>query len=270
MALDAVARTIPALVEKPIATRVADGEALTRAAVATGVPILVGHHRRHNPIIKRARDVIASGVLGRIASVTILSTVLKPPPYFDAEWRRKPGGGPVLINLIHEIDLIRHLCGEIASVQAIGSNAIRSFEVEDTAAVALRLVSGALVTVSLTDTGAAPWSYDLAVRESPNYPPQPVPVASHFIAGTEASLSLPTLEFWSYKGEAGWFEPMSREVLSLEPGDPYTAQLDHFCDVIRGIAKPVTSAADGTETLRATLAVLDAMRTGATVDLTTG
>ena len=80
-------------------------------------------------------------------------------------WRRSRGGGPILINLIHEIDLIRFVCGEIASVQAFTSNAVRGFEVEDTAAVLLRLTNGALATDSLSDTAVAPWTWDLASGE---------------------------------------------------------------------------------------------------------
>lgn len=47
------------------------------------------------------------------------------------------GGGPILINMIHEIGNLRALCGEIVEVQAFGSNAVRGFPVEDTAAMRL-------------------------------------------------------------------------------------------------------------------------------------
>ncbi len=270
IALNAIANGITVLVEKPVTTTVAEGEALAKASAQADVPVLVGHHRRHNPIIRRARDVIRSGALGRITSATILYTFLKPCAYFDLAWRRRPGGGPVLINLIHEIDLVRHLLGEIASVHAIGSNAVRGFEVEDTAAVVLRLVAGGLVTISLSDAVAAPWSWDLAVQESALYPPQPTAVNTHFISGTVASLTLPTLELWSYKGAVGWFEPMTREKLAVDTGDPYSIQLHHLCAVARREAAPLITATDGTETLRATLAVLDAARSGASVTLNNG
>ena len=88
-----------------------------------GVPVLVGHHRRHNPIIAKAREIVRSGRLGRLTSVTALWTLQKPDDYYDIEWRRKPGGGPVLTNLIHDIDTVRFICGEIESLQAVVSNA---------------------------------------------------------------------------------------------------------------------------------------------------
>ena len=258
---------IPVLVEKPIAGTMEDAEALTAFSASSGVPVLVGHHRRHNPIIRAAREIIASGKLGRLAAVSVIPTFLKPPSYFEVEWRRKTGGGPILINLIHEIDLVRCLYGEIRTVQAVRSHAIRGFEVEDTAAVLLGLANGALVTVALSDAAAAPWSWDLSSGELPNYPPQPARANAHAIAGTEASLTLPHLELWRYKGAKGWYEPIAMDTAPHEKGSPYQGQLDHFCRVIRGEERPVIDAADATRTLRATLAVHEAAESGRTVTL---
>lgn len=268
MALDFITARIPVLVEKPITATLSDAQALTAAATHGKVPVLVGHHRRHNPIIARARAVIASGVLGRLTTATVLYTFFKPAPYFDLAWRRDPAaGGPILINLIHEIDLIRHLLGEIESLQALTSNGVRGFAVEDTVAVMIRLVSGALVTISLSDTVAAPWSWDLAVQESKIYPPQPRPVQTHFISGTDGSLSLPDCTQWSYKGDKSWFATITPETLNVVRECPYTLQLAHFCEVARGEVAPLCSAADGMATLAATLAVREAAETGKAVVL---
>jgi predicted dehydrogenase len=267
-ALDFIAARIPVLVEKPVTVTVNDAQALVDAAAQAKVPVLVGHHRRHNPIIARARAVIASGVLGRLTTATVMYTFLKPAPYFDLMWRRDPAaGGPVLINLIHEIDLVRHLLGEIESLQAITSNGVRGFAVEDTVAVMVRMVSGALVTISLSDAVTAPWSWDLAVRESALYPPQPRQVQTHFICGTEGSLSLPDCTLWSYVGEKSWFAPITPEALKVGNNNPYMLQLAHFCQVARGEAAPLCSAADGAATLAATLAVREAAVTGRAVVL---
>jgi predicted dehydrogenase len=267
ISLDAIAAGVPVLVEKPVANTVEEGQAIGAATAQAGVPVIVGHHRRHNPIIRRARELLQAGALGRLTNVTVLYTFYKNDAYFDMAWRRRAGGGPILINLIHEVDLIRHLCGEIASVQALTSNAVRGFEVEDTAAVLLRLESGALATISLSDTAVAPWSWDLASGENPNYPPRSAPVTTHFLSGTQGSLTLPGLVRWSYAGEPSWFEPISRDALEVEHASPYVAQLRHFCRVIRGEEAPLITPADATRTLRATLAIGEAARAGATVTL---
>ena len=67
----------------------------------TKIPILDGHHRRYSPDIHEARQIIQDGLLGDIATVSGMWMVDKPNDYFEAEWRKKLGGGPLLINLIH-------------------------------------------------------------------------------------------------------------------------------------------------------------------------
>jgi predicted dehydrogenase len=99
-----IAAGIPCLIEKPVAHDVASGERICAAAETSGVPILIGHHRLHSPIIAEARKVIASGALGTIVAVMGSALFYKPDGYFDeGPWRREPGGGPILINMIHEV-----------------------------------------------------------------------------------------------------------------------------------------------------------------------
>ena len=266
LALECLARGIPALVEKPVADTVAEARKLADAVAQTGTPVLVGHHRRHNPINQRARALIESGQLGRIVSATALATFLKPDPYFDVAWRRQVGGGPILINLIHDIDMLRFLLGEVVEVQAMDSQAVRGFEVEDTAAAVLRFASGALATVIVSDAATSPWCWDMCAGEQGQYPRQDV--ASHQIMGTHGSLSLPDLGLWQYRGERSWHAELAHEERRVHVADPYTRQLEHFAAVIAGQTEPLCSALDGLRTLQATLAVHDAAMNGRTERLT--
>jgi predicted dehydrogenase len=253
------------LVEKPIADTVGDARKLVEAVARTGTPVLVGHHRRHNPINQRARTLIAQGQLGHIVSATALATFLKPEPYFDVAWRRQAGGGPILINLIHDIDMLRFLLGEVTEVQAMDSHAVRDFEVEDTAAAVLRFASGALATVIVSDATTSPWCWDMCAGEQGQYPRQDV--VSHQIMGTLGSLSLPDLGLWQYQGERSWHAELSHEESRVHTADPYTRQLEHFANVIAGQAEPLCSALDGLRTLQATLAVHDAAVSGQSIRL---
>ena len=263
-----LAHGVPTLVEKPLASNLAEAEAIVAAQERSGVAVLVGHQRRYNPIIEMARAVVASGRLGRLVTVAGLAIFRKDDAYFEAAWRREAGsGGPILINLIHEIDLVRHVCGEVTSVHAFAANAARGFGVEDTAVVQLRLVNGALATLTLSDAAPSPWSWDVSSRESAAYPPLPARATSHVLCGTEASLTLPHLEIWRHAGPCGWREPLQVEAAPFAPGDPYAAQIAHFARVIRSQDAPQVSARDAAATLRATLAVRDAAQTGATIDL---
>ncbi len=213
--------------------------------------------------------MIAAGALGRPVSATVLCTWLKPQDYFDAAWRRQKGGGPILINLIHDIDLMRHLYGEIVSVQALASNAVRGHEVEDTAVAALRFANGALGTVTVSDTAAAPWNWDLSAGEAERFPRQDI--NAHFYSGTEASLTLPRLELWRYRADQGaaqgWHDPITMERTAVHTACPFAEQLRHLAAVVRGDEEPVCSALDGYRTLQATLAVAQAAQSGQAVTL---
>ena len=258
-------RGIPMLVEKPIAESVESSQTLIGAAERAGVALLVGHYRRHNPITQKARELVQGGRIGKLTAATGLYLIQKPDSYFHIAWRRAAGGGPVLINLIHAIDDLRFICGEIATVQAVSSNAVRGFAVEDTAAVIVGFQNGALATLTLSDAVASPWSWEITASENPFFPRQPE--NSYYFGGTEGSLALPKLELWSYKGEKGWGAPLSCEKIGIQHGDPLVRQIQHFCRVVRGEEKPFITGADATRTLAVTLAVKQAAETGCSVKL---
>ena len=118
----------------------------------------------------RRREVIADGGIGRVVAANGLWLSHKPKDYFNVTWRREAGGGPILINAIHDIDCLRMLCGDVESVSAGASRATRNFEVEDTAAAVLHFKSGALGTLLVSDAVSAPWSWEWGSRENPNRP----------------------------------------------------------------------------------------------------
>jgi predicted dehydrogenase len=258
--IDCLEHGTPALVEKPVTDTVASAKILLRATRRTGVPVLVGHHRRHNPRIKAVRDSIASGQLGQLTAVVGLWLLRKPDNYFDVAWRREPGGGPVLINLIHDIDDLRFICGEIVEVQALTSNKARGFAVEDTAALLLRFADGALGTVTVSDATPAPWSWELTSGENAAYPRQDQPC--YLFAGTKGSLSVPNMELWSYPGDGGWYAPLGRTELAAAVLDPLVEQLRHFLAVIARREAPLISVEDAMGTLAVVEAVKEAARTG--------
>ncbi len=178
-------------------------------------------------------------------------------------WRRAPGAGPVLINFIHDVDLLRHLCGEIDSVQAVTADAARGLPVEDSAAAVLRFTGGALGSVAISDAVAAPWSWEMSSGENPDYPR--ADADCYLLAGTEASLALPNLTLWRHDGTPGWNTPLVRSLPQFAPGDPLVLQLHHFRRVIRGEAAPLVSGPDAMRSLAAALALHEAARSGRAV-----
>ena len=265
-ALQCIAAGVPALIEKPVATSVAEGEKLLGAADGKA-RLLVGHHRAHSPIMAKAKEVIDSGVLGRLVAVMGSATFMKPDHYFDeGPWRRQPGGGPILINLIHEVHNLRMLCGEIVAVQAIASHAVRNFPVEDTVAISLQFANGVLGSFMLSDTAACARSWEQTSQENKSYPSY-ADEDCYVITGTNGSLSVPTMRLKKYPRpeDRSWWKPFERSVVPIEREDPLRLQLEHFAAVIRGEAQPLVTVRDGLANLRVTEAISEAAKTGSRV-----
>lgn len=261
-ALDCLAAGVPVLLEKPVGVHLDEVRELVAASEHTGVPVLVGHHRRHNPLIARARELIEQGALGRLTTVTALWQVQKPDSYYDIPWRREAGAGMLLTNLIHDLDLLRHLCGEVRQVQAITSNAVRGFANEDSVAVLLQFDNGALGSLTGSDAVAAPWSWELDSGENPVYPQQ-ADQPCYLLAGTRGALSIPQLKRWHYaEDSAGWHQPLLRTQEAFNADEALRLQLQHFVRVARGLVAPLVSAADAGRTLALVEAIRQAAETG--------
>lgn len=268
-ALLCIAAGLPILLEKPIATTVADGEQLVNEVERVGAKVLIGHHRAHSPIMAKAKEVVASGQLGRLVSVMGSATFLKPNIYFDeTPWRRELGAGPILLNMIHEVHNLRMLCGEIAAVQAFKSHATRGLPVEDTVAINLQFSSGVLGSFMLSDTAACPRSWEQTSQENKAYPTYE-DEDCYVIAGTNGSLSVPTMRLKTYPRveDRSWWKPFEVGVVGMVRDDPLKHQIEHFVAVIRGQAQPLVSAHDGLQNLKITEAIAQAATTGRTVEL---
>ncbi|MGD9526701.1 Gfo/Idh/MocA family protein [Pseudonocardia sp.] len=266
--LECVAAGVPVIVEKPVGDTVEGATRLVDAGEAAGVPVLTGHHRNYSPIMTKAREIVASGVLGQVVAVVGTALFHKPDDYFDVGggWRREPGGGPILLNLVHEVNSLQQLLGDIVSVQATSSNAARGFPVEDTAAMVFTFADGGLGTFLLSDAAASPRSWEQTSQENADYATHPDEDAYH-IAGTAGSLSVPTMRLRVYPGARSWYLPFDTTTVELERTDPLAAQVAHFAAVIRGEAQPICSGRDGLRSLRVLEAVVESARTGRPVDV---
>jgi predicted dehydrogenase len=225
------------------------------------VPLLTGHHRNYSSNMAKAREIISSGVLGRLVGVVGTALFYKPDDYFDVGdgWRRKPGGGPILLNLTHEVNNLMALCGDIIAVQATTSNATRGFPVEDTAAMVFQFANGALGTFMVSDTAASPRSWEQTSQENKAYASYPDEDCYH-VFGTKGSLSIPTMRLKTYPGPQSWWEHTEDATIDLEVEDPLANQVTHFAAVIRGEAEPICSGQAGLNTLLVCEAVVEAAR----------
>lgn len=258
-------RGIHVLTEKPVTATLSEGKDLVEIVRQSGINLLVGHHRRHFPLVKRAREIVQNGELGKLVGISMIWALMKGDDYFIPEWRSLSGGGPVMCNMIHEIDNLRYICGDVLELSAKTRKLVRTGQVEDTISMSFEMSCGALGACVVSDTAPSPWSYELTSGENPDFF-KTDNNCYHFL-GSQASLSFPKMELWSHAhGSAkGWWEPLMKRSESVPYFSPYSAQLEHFCKVIRGDEEPVITAKDALMTLATTLAILESSVTGQTV-----
>lgn len=268
-AFPCIARGIPLLIEKPIADTVENALQLVVTAEQQAVPILVGHHRRHNPLIQHTHTLLHEGTIGKLVAVSVHWLLKKPDDYFAVPWRQqRPGGGPALINLIHDVDTLRYLCGEISQVYAQSNAAVRGFAVEDTLAITLTFANGVLGTALVADATPAPWSYELTTGENPAYP-QVSTENCYYFCGTNGSFAFPQMQRWHYPNPAqdGWLQPLAMQSHAVPTQDPLVVQLTHFCQVIRGLSEPLISGRDAMQSLAVIMAVHESAQSNQPVRL---
>ncbi len=264
--LACIAADCPILMEKPIAVTAEEARQLTDAATAAGVPLLVGHHRRHNGMVQAAKKALDAGAVGDIRAVQATCWFYKPDHYFEvAPWRTQKGAGPISVNLVHDVDLLRHFCGDVKTVQAIACPSLRGFENEDLATAVLQFYSGAIATISVSDSIVSPWSWELTARENPAYPA--TIESCYLIGGSKGGMSLPDLRVWQHAEEPDWWTPISAKTLTCKMDDPLGVQMTHFAAVINGEEEPLVSGLEGLKSLEVVEAVALSSATGREIQL---
>ena len=265
--IECARRGIHILIEKPVTDTLRTAAALIAEIRKGGIKSLVGHHRRHHLQVRTLKALLGEGRIGDVVGVSAIWATHKPADYFEiAPWRTEPGGGPILLNLIHEIDFLRFTVGEIVAVEAAASNRQRGFAVEDTAAALIEFECGALGTFFISDNAVSPWTTEQGVGESPEFPFSGQ--SNYRFMGRRGAIEFPELVQWTQAGGAqDWNQPIQAQRIHAPTIDPYAAQLDHFRDVIRGTVPSLQPVEDGARTLVATLAIAEAAAEGRRIDL---
>ncbi len=251
------------LVEKPIALTSEEADRMIEAADKYGRQILVGQHHRFDPSVCRAKKRIDSGELGKVIGFHIYGTLPKPDWYYAQDYKKKraAGGGTVANNGIHDADRIRYLFGDVESVFAMKGNTLRGFEVEDTAAVAIRCKNGVVGTYYISD-GSHPLSeYTdcyFAEKGSIRLMSSSFYAQKSFHTYQEGSLG-EGFDYWQRQGK------VITEKIPLQ--DNHGKEVEHFCEMIVNGVKPVTSAEEGKKSMELMNAIIESMDTGDVVRL---
>jgi UDP-N-acetyl-2-amino-2-deoxyglucuronate dehydrogenase len=154
----AVRRGLHVLTEKPIDITAARADALIEAAKQSHVKLGVIFQDRVKPDIQRLKQWIDRGVLGKILFVDARVKWYRPPEYYaKSKWRgtlELDGGGALMNQGVHTVDLLLWLLGDVTRVQARTATVWHSIESEDTAMAILEFAGGALGTLPFPATHA--------------------------------------------------------------------------------------------------------------------
>jgi len=243
-AIQATKRGWHVLIEKPVTGTIRDAKRLENTLKMTGTTSLVAHHRRYHAPVQQLKSLIANGTIGTVVTASIIWAMRKPDAYFEGNWRAA-GGSPVMINLVHDIDTLRFVVGEIVKTTALRGASLRGTDRIESGAVALMFENGATGTISFADTSPSPWGFEAGTGENPNIGTTHQDMM--WITGTKGAVSFPSMTLWH---GSDWSTSAKRTALDVAQNirTPLDAQLDHFINVMDG-APPLIDVADAARTL---------------------
>jgi predicted dehydrogenase len=158
------------LCEKPIATTVADAEAMIAATGSAGVQLHIAFVIRFLPHVRRVRAAVDSGKLGELVGMNAGNRGRPPlPPHYPA-WITTPaqsGGGALIDHSVHLTDVLRHVSGrEVTTVAAEAGELLWGAGVDDCALLSLVFDGGAVASIdpSWSVPAKNPWDYDFFLR----------------------------------------------------------------------------------------------------------
>ena len=234
VALKVASYGVHMLIEKPIAESLESADAIIEAARREDIKLLIGHVERFNSVVLKLKEVISSGELGEILSISCRRVGPYPPRIKDV--------GIIIDLAVHDIDVITYLYGKRAtSVYTIAGN---SFHIkEDHASILLNYdkeKSGIVETNWLT----------------------PHKVRKLTVTGTKgvayADYLEQSLEIWKEEG---------REEVSIEKREPLKNELEHFLDAVVKDEKPSPSGEEGKYALYVALSAIKSYESGSNISL---
>ena len=144
------------LLEKPLEITTARAEELVRSAKAAGVTLGVVLQHRFRPAGERLKAIIDGGSLGTIVNCSTTIRLWRPQSYYDEPGRgvrARDGGGVLLTQGIHTLDLMLSLVGPVNEVTGYAiTSPVHRMETEDMVAAAVRFANGALGVIDATTT----------------------------------------------------------------------------------------------------------------------
>lgn len=154
MVLDCLNAGVHVFVEKPLATCISEAERIVQLAKAKNLKLSVGHQYRTFRSSRTMKHIIDAGVIGEVKRVLWSWVEFRPKGYYERNtWRgtwRYAGGGILIHNVSHDLDLICWMIGKPVQVTALVGNQLHSMETEDVFCANIVFEQGALASVQAT------------------------------------------------------------------------------------------------------------------------
>ncbi len=213
VSLHFVKRGIPVLCEKPLAIDSARARELVVAAEQAGVLVAMAAKFRYVDDLVRAKTIVGSGTVGE---PILFENIFASRVSMAQRWNSDPavsGGGVLIDNGTHSVDIVRYLLGPITEVLAVEGKRIQQLPVEDTAQVFVRTTGGAMGTIDLS------WSIS---KEVDSYVD---------IYGSEGTISVGWRQSRYRRASTGEWVPFGR---GYDKIDCMRRQVENFCGAVRG------------------------------------
>ncbi len=249
------------MVEKPMALTLADADRMIEACDGAGVKLFVVKQNRFNVPILKVREALVAGRFGKLVLGTVRVRWCRPQAYYDQDkWRGTWAydGGVLTNQASHHIDMLEWMMGDVESVFAMARTALVDIEVEDTAVVALRFVSGALGIVEVT-TATRPKDLEgsLSVLGS----------GGTVVVG---GFAMNQMDTWNFVDQASDDSEVMQKY-SVNPSNVYgfghQAYYEHVVDCVLNNARQLVDGLVGRKSLELITAIYESIETGREVML---
>lgn len=259
------------LVEKPLASTLENADGMIAACRKVGVKLGVISQRRWYEPVKRVKEAIEAGKIGKPVFGTINMLGWRDKNYYEAdEWRGtwKMEGGGVLVNQApHQLDILLWLMGEIDEVYGLWKNLNHPYiKVEDTAVAIVKFKNGGIGNIIVSNS-QKPGIYGKVHVHGENGASVGVQTdgGAMFIAGMSGILEPPVNDLWTISGEEKLLEKWKAEdsvhFSSIDPTVFYMErQIEDFLDAIENNREPLVTGEDGRRTVELFTAIYRSTR----------
>lgn len=249
------------VLEKPMALRLVDADAMIRACDQAGVRIFVVKQNRFNIPVVKLREALDNGRFGKLVLGTVRVRWCRPQSYYDQDsWRGTWAldGGVLTNQASHHVDLLEWMMGEVDSVYAMASTALVNIEAEDTAVVTLRFTNGALGIIEAT-TATRPQDLEGSIS-----------ILGEGGTVEIGGFAVNKMKVWNF-AETKPGDELVMEKYSVNPPNVYgfghQAYYDHVVDCILNNKQHLVDGLEGRKSLELINAIYESIETGNEVKL---